>query len=213
MSLSQALETAVSSSQHTPQRSAGRGDQTSRQGKRENTGAHTIVSAAVVCRVAPCLHLPASLRSSAPRVVCCFSSSLADAATRTQVETWLKEQERTQFPSYIHSLVVELGTAARPLAVRQLAGITLKNTVNALDPQSQLVLEQRWKALPDPQRAAVKSMLLQILPDVEKQVRSTAALVSCASRAPQARNHRVFSFVFCRLPRFLHLPCLSAVAP
>jgi importin subunit beta-1 len=103
---------------------------------------------------------------------------IADPAVRSQVESWLKQQENTNFPGYVRALVIELGTAERSGDVRQAAGLALKNTMVSRDDQAAKLLAERWKAVPLAQRQEVKALLLQILRDPSKQVRSTATLVS-----------------------------------
>lgn len=124
------------------------------------------------------------------------------------MESFLKNEETTNFASYIHQLVVELGTAERPLEVRLLAGLTLKNTVDARSEQAVTLLHQRWKALPDQQRTAVKGMLLQILQDADKKVRNTAALVSGTKQKKQARMCTAPLRALCPLFFFFRFPFL-----
>lgn len=156
--------------------------------------------------------LSTALRSLAAALCLClpspfpFPSLSADASIRAQVEAYLKNEETTNFASYIHQLVVELGTAERPLEVRLLAGLTLKNTVDARSEQAVTLLHQRWKALPDQQRAAVKGMLLQILQDADKKVRNTAALVSSQQKQPQKTLAHLWSVPCFFFSSFLPFP-------
>ena len=97
---------------------------------------------------------------------------------RKQVEEYLKAQESSNFPGYVHALVVELGTSTRTAEVRQAAGLALKNTMVARDEVAAKLLSQRWQSVPAAARTQVKTMLLQILRDPLKTIRSTATLVS-----------------------------------
>ena len=67
-----------------------------------------------------------------------------DVAARVAAEDALKNAEASDAGAYAKALVDELACASAPLATRQLAGVILKNTLDAKD-------EAGWSAL---QRAA-----------------------------------------------------------
>lgn len=90
---------------------------------------------------------------------------------------WLKEQETTNFAGFMQQLCVELGSADRAKPVRQLAGLTIKNALDARSEAAAMQLHNRWKVLPQENKSSIKNMLLQILRDPEADIRRTAALV------------------------------------
>ena len=91
---------------------------------------------------------------------------------------YLKTQEETAFATFLPQLCVELGSKDRPLNARELAGLTIKNAIDARSDATAAMLQNRWKTLPAQTRSQIKGMLLQILHDEAKPVRHTAARVS-----------------------------------
>lgn len=120
--------------------------------------------------------------------------TVAAATGDKNAEAWLKQQEQTDFAHYVYLLCVELGTADnRQENARILAGITLKNCLDARSSESTELLSQRWKLLPEPARTGIKGMLLQILNDKNKKIGHTAAMVSFPFSFP---FYFVFIYIF-----------------
>lgn len=100
-----------------------------------------------------------------------------DAATRTAAEDQLKLFQEQNFPGFISAVSQELANSAKPPDSRRLAGLILKNALDAKDEARKRELHARWTAL-DPAfkqhvREAVVSTLHSDIPDV----RHTAAMV------------------------------------
>jgi len=103
---------------------------------------------------------------------------MAAAMTGDQQATaYIKNMENQNFAQFLQQMCVEFGTATRDERVRTLAGLNIKNSLDARNEQAALAMEQRWKGLPEQTRQSVKTMLVQILQDPIKQIRHTAALV------------------------------------
>jgi importin subunit beta-1 len=56
-----------------------------------------------------------------------------DANVRNQAEQQLKQLQEQQYPSFLLSLATELGNNEKPIDARRLAGLILKNTLDAKD--------------------------------------------------------------------------------
>lgn len=100
------------------------------------------------------------------------AASMADKGA----EAALKEWENSNFAGLAHGLATELATEGRPMAVRQLAALHLKNMLNAKDPQMQLQKHQRWKSLDSAARNSVKEQLLIAFRSGEQGVPHMAAM-------------------------------------
>ena len=57
----------------------------------------------------------------------------ADAGVRGQAEATLKQLQESQHDSFLLSLSAELASADKPVDARRLAGLILKNTLDAKD--------------------------------------------------------------------------------
>ena len=67
-----------------------------------------------------------------------------DVAARVAAEDALKHAEASDAGAYAKALVDELACASAPLATRQLAGVILKNTLDAKDEAKRRELRERW---------------------------------------------------------------------
>ena len=61
-----------------------------------------------------------------------------DAGKRAEAEAWLKQLESQSLPIYLQLLSSELCNEDKALDARQMAGITLKNTLDAKDITTQV---------------------------------------------------------------------------
>ena len=102
----------------------------------------------------------------------------ADEKTqRAEAEAWLKQLEAQSLQTYLHVLSSELTNEEKPSDSRQMAGITLKNTLDAKDAATQEALAARWRALEGGVKAQVKATLLPALGSKIADVRMTVARV------------------------------------
>jgi len=108
------------------------------------------------------------------------AASTQDSNVLKQVQAYLASEEQTNYPALVHGLATEMANAAKPIEVRQQAGIALKNTLTTLtarDEQEQHMRAQRWMALPEAQRTQVKGLVLQTLQDPQNLVRRASSLL------------------------------------
>jgi hypothetical protein len=79
----------------------------------------------------------------------------------------------------LSGLCNELANPAKPLPIRQQAGLQLKNTIVSKNDEVQKELAERWaNQVGEPVRVGIRQALVRTLGDASKDVRSTAALVS-----------------------------------
>lgn len=118
------------------------------------------------------------------------NAQVADASTRTAAEQQLETLEQQDLPGYLTALANELYSSDRAPEVRKLAGLLLKNSLDARDTSLQQQRVERWQALPDSATSDVKSKLLQSLHSHEAQARHTAAqAIGKVARADLHRGH------------------------
>jgi len=103
-----------------------------------------------------------------------LAASRADKAA----EQALQEYESNNFAELAHGLSVELATDGKPLPVRQLAALHLKNMLNAKDPHLQLEKHQRWKTLDATKRSPIKESLLAAFRSAEVGIPHVAAVTA-----------------------------------
>jgi importin subunit beta-1 len=115
-------------------------------------------------------------------------AQVADAATRQDAEQALEARERDNLAGHARDLAIELEAEDRPIAVRALAGLLLKNALDAKTESLRAEREDRWLSLPTDIRNAVKSSLLSSLHSHEAQARHTAA--QAIGKIARAELHR-----------------------
>ncbi len=100
-----------------------------------------------------------------------------DEGVRSQAEEHIRQLQASNYPSLIASMSAELSNAAKPGDSRRLAGIVLKNALDAKEDARKRELHALWTQL-DPQlRQAVRDALLATLASDAADVRHTAAMV------------------------------------
>lgn len=71
----------------------------------------------------------------------------ADAALRTQAELQLQAYQQADYAGYLVALVSELANDAKPPETRQIAGLLLKNLLDATDAVLKVALPTRTRPL------------------------------------------------------------------
>lgn len=100
-----------------------------------------------------------------------------DRNAAQMAEKTLKEYEEKNFQGYLASLCTELAGEDRPDNVRQLAGLMLKNTVDAKSEAESERLAKRWMSLPEPVRGKIREMSLAVLASASKAARSAVTIL------------------------------------
>ncbi|XP_009351972.1 importin subunit beta-1 [Pyrus x bretschneideri] len=100
-----------------------------------------------------------------------------DGAVRNHAEESLKQFQEQDLSSFLLSLSRELANEEKPVESRKLAGLILKNALDAKEQPRKLELVQRWLALETSVKAQIKMFLLQILTSPVADARSTTSQV------------------------------------
>ena len=100
----------------------------------------------------------------------------SDPALVQQAQQQLAAMEQANYPTFLGSLIAEMGSENKPQEARQRAGLLLKNTLVAKSEETRREQAQRWVAVDPTVRGSIKQMLLHLLASPHKEIRSTAAL-------------------------------------
>ncbi|CAM8952423.1 unnamed protein product [Rhodiola kirilowii] len=106
-----------------------------------------------------------------------LAAQAADAKVRTDAETSLKQFQEENLPAFIIALAAELANNEKPIESRRLAGIMLKNSLDAKDSSKKEQLVQQWMAIHINLKSQVKNMLLKTLESQSPDARHTSAQV------------------------------------
>ncbi|KAK3000115.1 hypothetical protein RJ639_023796, partial [Escallonia herrerae] len=106
-----------------------------------------------------------------------LSAQSPDAKVRTEAEGQLRQFQEQNLPSFLLSLSFELSTDGKPTESRRLAGIVLKNSLDAKDATRKEHLVQQWVAIDITVKSQIKGLLLKTLGSSVHEARHTAAQV------------------------------------
>nr|CAB3462391.1 unnamed protein product [Digitaria exilis] len=106
-----------------------------------------------------------------------LSAQSADGAIRKHAEESLKQFQEQNLPGFLLSLSSELANEEKPEESRRLAGLILKNALDAKEQHRKNELFQRWLALDAGAKQQIKGLLLQTLTSPVASARSTASQV------------------------------------
>eukprot|EP00195_Chlamydomonas_chlamydogama_P009742 CAMPEP_0202900576 /NCGR_PEP_ID=MMETSP1392-20130828/11916_1 /ASSEMBLY_ACC=CAM_ASM_000868 /TAXON_ID=225041 /ORGANISM="Chlamydomonas chlamydogama, Strain SAG 11-48b" /LENGTH=865 /DNA_ID=CAMNT_0049586993 /DNA_START=281 /DNA_END=2875 /DNA_ORIENTATION=+ len=100
-----------------------------------------------------------------------------EASVRTAAEEHLKLFQEQNFPQFVYSLAAEIANNAKPVDARRLAGLVLKNTLDAKEEARKRDMHGRWIALDPTLKQHVRDALASTLHSETPDVRHTAAMV------------------------------------
>ncbi|XAR71612.1 hypothetical protein NMG60_11017972 [Bertholletia excelsa] len=106
-----------------------------------------------------------------------LNAQSVDAAVRKHAEDSLKQFQEQNLPVFLLSLAGELANNDKPVDSRKLAGLILKNALDAKDQHRKFELVQRWLSLDVAVKSPIKACLLQTLSSPVHDARSTASQV------------------------------------
>lgn len=106
-----------------------------------------------------------------------LAAQSADANIRNEAEASLKHLQQQNLAGFLLSLSVELANNDKPAECRRLAGIVLKNSLDAKDAGTKEVLAQQWMAVDASFKSQIKDLLLRTLGSPVPEARHTAAQV------------------------------------
>ena len=100
-----------------------------------------------------------------------------DGNVRKHAEDSIKQFQEQNLPSFLLSLSGELANDDKPVESRKLAGLILKNALDAKEQHRKFELVQSWVTLDSAVKAQIKTCLLQTLSSAVSDARSTASQV------------------------------------
>ncbi|KAL8120091.1 importin subunit beta-1-like [Apium graveolens] len=106
-----------------------------------------------------------------------LSAQSANAAERTDAESKLKQFQEQNRPAFLLSLSIELSTDGKPNESRSLAGIILKNSLDAKDATMKEYLVQQWGGTDITYKSQIKGLLLNTLGSSVHEARHAASQV------------------------------------
>ncbi|KAL4651315.1 hypothetical protein ACB092_01G151200 [Castanea dentata] len=106
-----------------------------------------------------------------------LNAQAVDGTVRKQAEENLKQFQDQNLPSFLFSLAGELSNDDKPVESRKLAGLILKNALDAKEQHRKLELVQRWLSLDPSVKTQIKACLLKTLSSPALDARSTASQV------------------------------------
>ncbi|GMN31435.1 hypothetical protein TIFTF001_003253 [Ficus carica] len=106
-----------------------------------------------------------------------LNAQAVDSAVRKHAEESLKQFQEQNLPSFLLSLAGELANDEKPAESRTLAGLILKNALDAKEHGRKIELVDRWLALDQNSKAQIKACLLRTLGSPVHEARSTASQV------------------------------------
>ncbi|XP_048319910.2 importin subunit beta-1 [Ziziphus jujuba] len=106
-----------------------------------------------------------------------LAAQSADAKVRTDAEAALRQFQEHNLPAFLLSLSVELANNEKPTESRRLAGIVLKNSLDAKDAVTKEQLAQQWLTIDVSIKSQIKDFLLRTLGSHVPEARHTSAQV------------------------------------
>ncbi|KAF5478034.1 importin subunit beta-1-like [Juglans microcarpa x Juglans regia] len=106
-----------------------------------------------------------------------LNAQAVDSTLRNQAEENLKQFQEQNLPSFLLSLAGELSNDDKPVESRKLAGLILKNALDAKEQHRKHELVQRWLSLDTSLKSQIKACLLKTLSSPALDARSTASQV------------------------------------
>ncbi|XP_031248752.1 importin subunit beta-1-like [Pistacia vera] len=106
-----------------------------------------------------------------------LNAQAVDGTVRKQAEENLKQYQEQNLPGFLLALAGELANDEKPVESRKLAGLILKNALDAKEQHRKFELVQRWLSLDPSAKAQIKSFLLKTLSSPAHDARSTVSQV------------------------------------
>ncbi|KAL5706753.1 Importin subunit beta-1 [Ranunculus cassubicifolius] len=106
-----------------------------------------------------------------------LNAQSVDGTVRKQAEESLKQFQEQNLPGFLLSISEELANEEKPVDSRRLAGLVLKNALDAKEQHTKLELVKRWLSLDMNTKYQIRRYLLQTLASPVPDARSTASQV------------------------------------
>ncbi|WOL03238.1 importin subunit beta-1-like [Canna indica] len=118
-----------------------------------------------------------------------LAAQSADGQIRAVAEANLKQFQEHNLPHFLLSLSVELSSEQKPPESRRLAGIILKNSLDAKDAVRKQELTQQWVTVDPSIKAQIKESLLRTLGSVVSEARNTSSQVIAKVASIEVPRH------------------------
>ncbi|XP_010553116.1 PREDICTED: importin subunit beta-1 [Tarenaya hassleriana] len=106
-----------------------------------------------------------------------LAAQSADARVRTDAEGSLRQFQEQNLPQFLVSLSFELANSEKPAESRRLAGILLKNSLDAKDAAMKDHLVKQWITIDTAIKSQIKDLLLRTIGSSAPEARHTSAQV------------------------------------
>ncbi|PWA77827.1 Armadillo-like helical [Artemisia annua] len=106
-----------------------------------------------------------------------LNAQSVDGSVRKQAEESLKQFQEQNLAGFLLALSGELASEEKPVDSRKLAGLILKNALDAKEQHRKFKLVQRWLSLDVGVKTQIKACLLQTLASPVYEARSTTSQV------------------------------------
>ncbi|PIA46762.1 hypothetical protein AQUCO_01500362v1 [Aquilegia coerulea] len=106
-----------------------------------------------------------------------LNAQSVDGTIRKQAEESLKQFQDQNLPGFLLSISAELANEEKPVNSRKLAGLVLKNALDAKEQNMKVELVRRWLSLDMNAKIQIRKYLLQTLSSLAPDARSTASQV------------------------------------
>lgn len=106
-----------------------------------------------------------------------LSAQSPNATERTEAEAKLRQFQGQNLPGFLLSLSVELSNDGKPTESRRLAGIVLKNSLDAKDASRKEKLTKQWVYTDASVKSQIKVLLVSTLGSAVHEARQTASQV------------------------------------
>lgn len=101
-----------------------------------------------------------------------------EPTVRGQAEAKIQQFQEQNYPGFVASLAAELSNAQKPADSRRLAGLVLKNNLDAKEEGRKAQLQGRWGAVDPALKNHIReSLLATVQMETPQDVRHTAAMV------------------------------------
>ncbi|WOL16302.1 importin subunit beta-1-like [Canna indica] len=118
-----------------------------------------------------------------------LAAQSADGQIRAVAEANLKQFQEQNLPHFLLSLSVELSNEQKPPESRRLAGIILKNSLDAKDTIRKQELTQQWVSVDPSIKSQIKESLLRTLGSVVSEARNTSSQVIAKVASIEVPRH------------------------
>ncbi|XP_044507141.1 importin subunit beta-1-like [Mangifera indica] len=106
-----------------------------------------------------------------------LAAQSADANIRNEAENNLRQLQQQNLPVFLLSLSFELANNEKPTESRRLAGIVLKNSLDAKDVGTKEALVKQWMAVDISCKSQIKDLVLRTIASPVPEARHTSAQV------------------------------------